>query len=170
MAKRKLDHQLQSTGWAFSESKKKMLLVEMSDWVRYYLPLDVRGLTVLDVGAGEGETAKFFLDNGAAKVVCIECAAESFKLLKENAAHHNIIVLNKRFELLDLKIPHDFLKVDIEGYEEALLDVTLVTPAAIEVHGLQLCDKFKAKGYRLVYPHEEAGRIYGCTGYAYWNC
>jgi SAM-dependent methyltransferase len=152
----------------FSESRKGLIVIETNDWERYYLPLDVRGMTVLDVGAGEGETAKFFLDHGAAKVVCIEPATEAFKFLKVNAAHHNIMALNKRFELSDLTVPHDFLKVDIEGYEEALLDVTLRTPAVVEVHGLQLCDKFKAKGYRLVSPHEEAGLPFGFLGYAYW--
>jgi predicted RNA methylase len=166
---RKLNHQLQASGWTFSEEKKSLLLNETIEWVKYYLPLSVSGLTILDVGAGEGETAKFFLENGATNVICIEPHVESFKILKLNAINHNLLAVNKRFELSDLKTPHDFVKVDIEGYEEVLLDERLETPAIVEVHGLQLCDRFKAKGYRLRYPYREAGLSHGCVAYAYWD-
>jgi hypothetical protein len=60
--------------------------------------------------------------------------------------------------------------MDIEGYEEALLGVKLETPAAIEVHGLQLCDKFEAAGWRIKALNEECEKGYGCTKYAYWQC
>ncbi len=166
---RKLDRELQYSRWIFSKEKRSLLLTETCQWFEYYLPLDITGLIILDVGAGEGETAKFFLDNGAAKVVCIEPHVGSFRILKLNAMNHDIMAVNKKFELSDLRIPHDFMKVDIEGYEEVLLDEKLGTPAVVEVHGLQLCDKFVAKGYRLRYPYREAGLTSGCVGFAYWK-
>lgn len=49
-----------SKDWKFSDVCKSMCVVEVEEWKKYYLPIDVKGLTVLDAGAGEGETAKFF--------------------------------------------------------------------------------------------------------------
>jgi hypothetical protein len=135
-------------GWSFSTFQFGMIKYEIVDWEKHCLPIDLRGKIVLDVGAGEGGTAMFFLKHGASKVVCIESCADANKFLAINAHNHpgQITTINDKFQLSQLKIPHDFLKMDIEGYEEALLEVKLETPAGIEVHGLQLCDKFEAAG------------------------
>jgi len=61
------------------------------------------------------------------------------------------------------------MKMDVEGYEEALLDVELTRPAVIEVHGLQLRDKFQQKGYRIAY-NEITAKKYECICFAYWMC
>ena len=61
-----------SKDWKFSDWRKSMCVTAVDEWNKYYLPIYVKGLTVLDVGAGEGETAKFFLEQGARKVICIE--------------------------------------------------------------------------------------------------
>jgi hypothetical protein len=42
----------QPNGWEFTEYFKRLYLCE--DWNKRYLPIDVTGLTVLDIGAGEG--------------------------------------------------------------------------------------------------------------------
>ena len=159
-------------GWRFSTFRIGMIKYEIVDWEKHYLPIDFRGKVVLDVGAGEGETAMFFLKHGASKVVCIESCADANKFLTINAHNHpnQITAINDKFQISQLKIPHDFLKMDIEGYEEALLGVKLETPAAIEVHGLQLCDKFEAAGWRIKALNEECAKGYGCTKYAYWRC
>lgn len=159
-------------GWSFSKFRIDMIKSEMSDWQRHYLPIDVNGKIVLDVGAGEGETAMFFLKHGASKVVCIESCANAYEYLVLNQqTHHNSIkAINSKFELNHLKIPHDFLKIDIEGYEEILLGVKIDTPAAVEVHGLQLCDKFEAAGWRIKAMSENCQKGYSCIKYGYWKC
>jgi hypothetical protein len=44
-----------------------MIQTESLDWKKNYLPISVNNLVVLNVGAGEGEIARFFLANGAEK-------------------------------------------------------------------------------------------------------
>jgi hypothetical protein len=166
---RKILSELKETNWRFSEKRLDLLLAE--DWARYYLPIDVTGLTILDVGAGEGETAKFFLDHGATKIICIEPEPIAAKTLNANALNHpgKIEVYPRFFELSDLSLKHDFMKMDIEGYEESLLSgIQLSAPAVIEVHGLQLRDKFRKQNYRI---DDEPNRNgIGCISFAYWKC
>ena len=159
-------------GWSFSAFRVGMIKTETVDWEKHYLPIDFRGKVVLDVGAGEGETAMFFLKHGASKVVCVESCVDAAKYLAANAHNHpdRLTAINDKFQLCHLKIPHDFLKMDIEGYEEVLLSVKLETPAAVEVHGLQLSDKFEAVGWRIKPMNEECAKGYGCVKYAYWRC
>ncbi len=158
--------------WRFSDYRINMIHGETHDWEKHYLPIDLRGKVVLDVGAGEGETAMFFLQHGASKVVCIEPELEAYSYLAFNQRKHSerITAINSKFELRHLKTPHDFLKMDIEGYEEVLLGVELDSPAAIEVHGLQLCDKFKVSGWRINTTNTACAKGYGCVRYAYWKC
>ncbi len=159
-------------GWSFSKFRIDMIKSEMPDWQRHYLSIDLHGKIVLDVGAGEGETAMFFLNHGASKVVCIESCPEAYKYLSLNqkAYPDRITAIESKFELNQLRIPHDFLKMDIEGYEEVLLGVKLDTPAAIEIHGLQLCDKFEAAGWRIKAMSENCEKGYSCIKYGYWKC
>lgn len=148
-----------------------MILRESQDWHKHYLPISMHNLVVMDAGAGEGETARLFLENGASKVICIEPSTESFVYLEKNSASHPIMPLNKLFELTDLTTySFDFLKVDIEGYEEDLLGKELSYPAVVEVHGLQLRDKFQNAGWRIEYPSQEDRKGFSCTTYAYWKC
>ena len=58
---------------------------ELSVYRMFYLPIPVRGKVVLDVGAGEGETALFYLANGAKHVICVEANMESCKVLQLNS-------------------------------------------------------------------------------------
>jgi hypothetical protein len=160
------------SGWSFSNFRVGMIKTETSDWEKHYLPVDLRGKVVLDIGAGEGETAMFFLKHGASKVVCVESCPDAYTYLAVNQRNHphRITAINSKFQISQLNIAHDFLKMDIEGYEEVLLGVKLVTPAAVEVHGLQLSDKFEAAGWRIKPMNEECEKGYGCVKYAYWRC
>jgi hypothetical protein len=160
--------QCRKTDWNFSEYRFSMIYRENADWIKHYTPINVKGLTVLDIGAGEGETAKFYIDRGAKKVVCIEPEKTAFRTLKDNANRHpEITPINKFFSLSDLSISHDFLKVDIEGYEELLLNTKLEQPAVIEIHGLQLRDKFHQKGYRII---DRSANGFLDTCYGLWKC
>lgn len=160
------------SGWSFSDFRAGMIKSEASDWEKHYLPIDLQGKVVMDVGAGEGETAMFFLQHGASKVVCVESCSDSYARLALNVHTHSnyLTSINGKFQLSHLNITHDFLKMDIEGYEEVLLGVKLNTPAAVEVHGLQLCDKFEAAGWRIKPMNAECAKGYSCVKYAYWRC
>lgn len=162
-------------GWRFSSPRIDMIAREVADWKKRYLPLALKGKTVLDVGAGEGETAWFFLREGADRVVCVEADSFAVANLRYNARRHagvGVEVAGEAFRLEHLEVPHDFLKVDIEGYEEVLLQVKLDKPAVVEVHGLQLADKFASAGWRIVNPYKTSlGRSrFSCTVLAYWMC
>lgn len=102
-----------------------MIVNEFPIWESKYLPVNVSGKTVLDIGAGEGESAAFYLMHGASRVIAIEPDPVAFNLLRENveANHLPVEPINARFSVSQLSIPHDFLKMDIEGYESALLDL-----------------------------------------------
>ena len=90
--------------------------------------------TVLDVGAGCGETAAWFMEHGASSVVCVEADPMKAGMLRRNGFTD---VIARRFRLSDLLIPHDFLKVDIEGGERLLLDWEGdIRPCAIEAHAI----------------------------------
>ena len=166
---RNIDANLQTSNWVFSKDHISPMTAVMQTWIESYLGLNLAGLTVLDVGAGEGETAKFFLDHGAAKVICIEPSTQAYRHLARNVAEYpTVLPIKKRFSLSDLHLPHDFLKCNIEGCEEKLLDANLTVPAIVEVHSLQLRDKFKQAGWR-IYNNNNLND-YGCTSYAYWMC
>jgi len=139
-----------------------MFIYNYVDWLKYYLPTSVKGLTVLDVGAGEGETARFFLEHGARKVLCIEPDEDCFVRLEKNSLGRPIECFHKRFNVGDLNLQFDFMKMDIEGYEEALLDVLVEKPCVVEVHGLQLREKFEKAGYTIRTPN-----VRGWISYAY---
>jgi SAM-dependent methyltransferase len=117
-----------------------VMLMEERNWAAWYLPrgFSLRGKTVLDVGAGNGETASFFFRNGASRVVCIERDRDAARLLSHNARRNgwNVQVMHASFEPKFLALQHDFLKMDCEGGEEGLLDssVTSLKPCRIEVH------------------------------------
>lgn len=110
---------------------------ELNIWERFYLPCPIRGKTILDVGGGCGETAAFFIHHGARKVIAIERDPSACKLLISNTIrnHMNIDIFCGAFSLNDLCIPHDFMKMDIEGGEELLIDYAgRIKPCVIEVH------------------------------------
>jgi hypothetical protein len=123
---------------------------------------------VLDVGAGEGESAWFFLNHGAKHVICVEPSPKAAPALLQNAKRHSaeITAIIDVFKPEHFNLEFDFMKMDIEGYEDALLGLRLHIPAVVEVHGLGLRDKFKQLGYRIVDSQLE----YSCTAYAYWMC
>ena len=91
-----------------------------------------------------------------------------------NSERNGVTVRFGRFDpKIDLfgNVGYDFVKIDIEGYEESLLESPdLAVPAVVEVHGRQLADKFEQKGWRVVRQGSEYGDLTSCTAYAYWRC
>ncbi len=115
-----------------------VMLSEIMVWPFVYLPgFSLEGKTVLDVGAGCGETAAFWFEHGASRVVAIESDPKACALLKKNAQRNRwqVEVVEGPFRLEHLSISHDFLKIDIEGGEKLLLDYDgELKPCCIEIH------------------------------------
>jgi len=122
-----------------------MMSDEWNLWKEIYLPLfQLGGKTVLDVGAGSGETAFFYFLNGAEKVIAIEPNPIAVKLLRRNAKRNkwNVDILPRCFKLADMDLDYDFMKMDGEGCEELLLDFKReLNPSIIEVHNRYIAEK-----------------------------
>jgi predicted RNA methylase len=89
---------------------RKAVESELETWHRAYLPV---GRAVLDLGAGCGETALFYLKHGAEKVVCIEANPDAIKCLRANFdSDPRVLIVESRI---------DSIKVDIEGAEEGMV-------------------------------------------------
>lgn len=171
---RDLRKQIKREKWLFNEIRFQMIWNETEDWAEHYLKFDVKGKTVLDVGAGAGESARFFLNNGAQKVICIEPNKEPYSYLLLNSNYHNIEPLQKYFELEDLELNFDIAKIDIEGYEEALLSLSpeylkkLGKPLIVEIHSQLLAEKFRAFGFDVESPRDEHS-LSIATRYGYFS-
>src|SRR5437867_8291799 len=90
------------------KSHRTTLEQELDGWHTWYLPI---GDTVLDLGAGCGETAYFYLRHGARRVVCIESDPAALTLLERNFGNDD------RVTIIGAHI--DSIKVDIEGSERS---------------------------------------------------
>jgi len=120
------------------------IMREWRSWRSEYLPdFPLTGKTVLDIGAGCGETAYFFLQSGANRVVAIEPDPIASKLLRENVERNNwnVEVLAVQFGLEHLALAHDYMKMDGEGCEALLLRYDgKLKPCFIEAHSIELAD------------------------------
>jgi len=132
--------------------EEMFLLAKDSEWTEYYLPpFSLEGMTVLDIGAGCGETAWFFLRHGAEKVIAIEKDVDRCKLMtrNKNRLGLNIEIIPREFNMCDLNRHHDFIKCDIEGYEMEMLPVaTNLKPCIMECHNRWVMEQFLRKGFR----------------------
>lgn len=126
----------------------KILLSEWSRWKKWYLPFAVRGMTVLDVGAGGGETAHLFFQSGAKRVIAVELDELAVSSLEENkrANGWNMEIIPGGFDLSLLKMEFDLMKMDIDGAEASLLSLEkLEKPSIVETHTPELTAKFQEK-------------------------
>ncbi len=83
---------------------------ELELWHRAYLPV---GKTVLDLGAGCGETAQFYLNHGAEKVISIEADSSCYDKLCANFVNDNRVI--------PILAHLDSIKCDIEGGERDMV-------------------------------------------------
>lgn len=109
------------------------LMNEWKVWQKYYLPnFSLQGKTVLDVGAGCGETAFLYFLHGARKVVAVEPNTDAVECLIENVAINkwNVEIIPEPFKLEHLEIQHDFMKMDGEDVKNnCCLCPKLTSPA-----------------------------------------
>ena len=131
---------------------------EWRNWEFEYLPsFTLQGKVVLDVGAGCGETAYFFLLSGAKMVIAVEPDDTASKLLLQNVRRNrwNVQVIADRFRLEHLRFPHDFMKMDGEGCESLLLNYDRkLKPCFIEAHSDEI-----AKALTMKFPLSLVNRL-----------
>src|SRR5205807_10161600 len=82
-------------------------------WRPAYLDRSVERKTVVDIGAGCGETARFYLLHGAKSVLAVESSLECYRNLVGNFRGDGRVIPVR------MEIGH--IKVDIEGAEEGML-------------------------------------------------
>jgi 2-polyprenyl-3-methyl-5-hydroxy-6-metoxy-1,4-benzoquinol methylase len=123
-------------------------------WKKCYLPkFSLEGKTILDVGAGCGETAFLFLLHRAEKVVAVEPDSKAVECIRENIKTNkwNVEVIPECFSLEHLKLRFDYMKMDCEGCEEMLLHISeLNKPSVVEVHKSDLLKRFERRGWKKI--------------------
>ena len=84
-------------------------LFELDLWHKYYLPIR-EGQVVVDIGASDGATARFYLLHGASQVIAIESSPQAWDKLMRNFANEDRVI--------PLLATVGHIKVDIEGAEK----------------------------------------------------
>ncbi len=135
-----------------------LLWREWRAWKNWYLPpWSLAGKTVLDVGAGCGETALFYYLHGASRVIAIEPQTSLVPLLRKNMSRNkwDMKVVEGPFDLSMLDWSFDFMKMDGEGCETHLLTANTIPPCAIEVHDKVIVDGLKERFGMDILPQKE---------------
>lgn len=127
-----------------------LLFDEWNAWQRLYLPnFSLKDKTVLDLGAGCGETAYFFLRYGAKQIFSVEPDPIAFRFLRKNIEtnHWNVVPIREPFRIEQFELARfDFIKMDIEGSESQLLHAErLPAPMVIEAHTSAIAASLIAK-------------------------
>jgi len=144
-------HDIKIDDWVFDVEYGLIYLEESEYWEQDYLPpWSLKNKTVLDVGAGCGESAKFFLDHGASIVIAVEPNRKCWPYLEKNAANHRLHIVEDSFNpqmIYDFK--PDYVKVDIEGYETLLIPYLsdVMVPMVVECHNKYVIDEFLLAGF-----------------------
>lgn len=132
------------------------LASEYKTWLAHYLPpYSLKGKTVLDAGAGCGETSWFYFNHGASKVIAVEPSPTAFSLLSLNSKNNNwnIELINSILtpEIL-FRQDIDFAKVDIERGEIPFIPVANKFPPTImETHDKYITQAYNEKGFHTVW-------------------
>ena len=97
-------------GLAMTDWHRETVRLELKHWHKYPVP---RGGTVLDLGAGCGETAFYYLSHGAARVIAVESDPEALSFLKRNFGDDpRVLILPEHL---------DNVKIDIDGGEKEMI-------------------------------------------------
>ena len=133
-----------------SRDRAGMMLYEWGTWNRFYVPhgFDFTDKTILDVGAGEGETVELYRLHGAKRFICVEVDPQRAARLRDNAAKNgwDVQVFEEPFSPKFLDMGFDFMKMDCEGCESALLGTRVAFPCVLETHGAPTTEGFIKMG------------------------
>jgi len=144
-----LTHRRANSCLDLDDAAKSFLYQE--DFNVYAPPFSLIGKTVLDLGACCGETAFFFANKGAARVICVEPNADRSKRIRNNIPKikAEVLVLEEPFSPeKHLMLDYDLIKCDIEGYEILLLPYAKnLKPCVVEVHNWYLQEQFEKVGF-----------------------
>ena len=143
--------------------------LEWQDWVLYYTPPSSVGFDdlIVNVGARDGDSAKFFIDLGYRNLRLVEPNSYHWDDLKHNVEIWRSMGITIDLRLEPFKKEHldgaKFAEIDCEGCEWEIGDFyALPFPCVIELHGKHPPD---AQGI-YSYLHEVYGylvwRPYGC--------
>jgi 2-polyprenyl-3-methyl-5-hydroxy-6-metoxy-1,4-benzoquinol methylase len=135
------------------EEYANIIITEFINWRRdYKFPSSLTNKTILDIGAGCGETIFYFALQGCRNFIAVEPNTQAADLLRMNGENNslNIKVYNDIFRTSHLNELFDFIKCDCEGGESILLEQEISKPIALEVHGLDLIKKFQKKHFKKV--------------------
>jgi hypothetical protein len=147
---------------------KAIIYTELNQFEKYYLPLfSLENKTVLDLGACCGETAYFYLQHGAKKVICIESDPTRAKIILRNKQNLNLNIelINDFFTPKYLSLNYDFIKCDIEGHETELIAYAKkLTPCIVEAHGQNIREQFEKIGFHVVY--RQKNNLFLMTNYS----
>ena len=130
-----------------------IVIHEFTKWTRdYKFPSSLKNRTILDIGAGCGETIFYFAIKGCRNFIAVEPNTQCADLLRKNAENNslNVKVYNDIFRKSHLNENFDFIKCDCEGGESILLEQEISKPISLEVHGLDLIKKFQEKHFKKV--------------------
>jgi SAM-dependent methyltransferase len=144
---------LESTPYYF-----ELMWREWWSWRKWYLPpWSLKGKTILDVGAGCGETALFYYHHGASRVIAVEPQASLISVLKRNRDQNrwDMEIVEGPFDLSMLNRHFDLMKMDGEGCEVLLLNLDSVPTCAIEVHDQVTVDHLVERFGMKVLPQKE---------------
>lgn len=136
----------------------ELLWREWRSWKNWYLPQwSLKGKTVLDVGAGCGETALFYYCHGASRVIAIEPQSSLVPLLRRNMSRNkwDMKIVEGPFQASMLEWNFDFMKMDGEGCEAQLLTEDSLPPCAIEAHDRAVADGLKERFGMNILPQKE---------------
>lgn len=147
---------------------KAIIYTELDQFEKYYLPpFALKNKTVLDVGACCGETAYFYLQHGAKKVICVESDPTRAKLILRNKQNLNLNIelINDFFVPKHLSLNYDFIKCDIEGHEMELIPYAKkLKPCIVEAHGQNVREQFEKNGFQVVF--RQKNNLFLMTNYS----
>jgi SAM-dependent methyltransferase len=145
---------VRTDGYTLRLTRRKAALMasEWGLWNKLYVPRDgLVGKTILEVGAGCGESAALLFQKGAKRVVCVEPDSEQVKYLSENVRENgwNAKIIPTEFSVSLLKEEFDLVRMDCEGCEAELLQLDKLPNLIAEVHSRELKRKFLDRGLRV---------------------
>lgn len=127
----------------------------MNPHPQYFPSFSLRGKSVLDVGAGCGESCREYLEAGATNVTCIENDPKRYIYLMRNYGDKDRVrIITEPFSprMLDGGLnAFDFMKMNIGGYEVSLFwTAPKLPPSNILAHSQWHVDELAKHGFRKI--------------------